>query len=72
MPTEHSGDQPDTEPITVTVKEAARRTGLSNNTIYTLANKGEIESVYFGRKRLIKFASLRSYMDALPVEPSAA
>ena len=72
MSTEHYGTPPGRDPITVTVQDAARETGLSKQTIYTLANKGEIETVYFGRKRLVKYASLRAYMDALPVEPTAA
>ena len=72
MPTESNGVLPGRDPITVTVKDAARETGLSTQTIYDLANKGLIETRYFGRKRLVKYASLRAYVDALPVDPDVA
>jgi excisionase family DNA binding protein len=72
MPTEHYGTLPGREPLTVTVQDAARETGLSTQTIYDLANKGEIETRYFGRKRLVVYASLRAYVESLPVEPTAA
>lgn len=71
MSTEHHGTPPGRDPLTVTIQDAARETGLSKQTIYTLANKGDIETVYFGRKRLVKYASLRAYVEALPGESAA-
>lgn len=72
MPTESNGVQPGRDPITITVKDAARETGLSTASIYELANKGLVETRYFGRKRLVVYASLRAYVEALPADPEAA
>ncbi len=53
-------------PITVEVKTAAALSGLSVRLMYELLNKGLIESRYHGRKRLVLYASLRAYLEALP------
>jgi hypothetical protein len=58
----------DLEPITVAVKVAAAKSGLSKWSIYDLANKGEIETVYHGSRRLVVWASLRDYIRNLPTE----
>lgn len=72
MTTEHHGALPGRDPLTITVKDAAKESGLSVQSIYDLCNKKKLDSVYFGRKRLVKYASLRAYVDSLPDEPAAA
>jgi hypothetical protein len=58
------------DPITVTVGDAARESGLSTATIYDQCNRGRIDSVYFGRKRLVVYASLVAFLASLPREPT--
>jgi excisionase family DNA binding protein len=48
------------KPLSVTVKEARKRTGLGNTTIYELIKQNKIKTVKVGRRRLIVFASLES------------
>jgi hypothetical protein len=43
--------------ITVTIKRFIEISGLSNTTVYGLLNRGELESVSVGRRRLILMAS---------------
>lgn len=60
-------------PILVSVKQAAQMLGVSPWTCYQLADAGEIQSRYMGRRRLIVFESLRNYAEGLPTErPEAA
>jgi hypothetical protein len=63
-----SSDPSEIDPIAVAVKVAAAKSGLSKWTIYDLANKGEIETVYHGSRRLVVWASLRDYIANLPTE----
>ena len=50
---------PPLDPLTVTVAEVHRITGLGLTTIWALIAKRELDSVLVGRRRLILFASLR-------------
>jgi excisionase family DNA binding protein len=52
------------EPITVTVPEARRISGLGNTTIYELIRTGKLKSTTVGTRRLIDFASLRDLLTA--------
>ena len=47
--------------ITVTIKRFIEISGLSNTTVYGLMNRGEIETVQIGRRRLIILASCHCY-----------
>lgn len=60
------------EPIFISVKEAAKALGLSPWTTYQLCDKGEIESRYQGRRRLVSVESVRSYAAGLPRTPESA
>jgi excisionase family DNA binding protein len=53
---------PDDEarPLTVTVKEAVRLTGLARSTILKHLKAGTLHSTSVGRKRLVSFASLEA------------
>ena len=46
-------------PLLVSVKEARRLIGVSHTQIYTLINDGSLETVRVGRRRLIRYSSLR-------------
>lgn len=56
----------DVEPLAVTVKDAARLSGLSEWTIRDLLNKRHVQSRRHGRRVLVLHASLRAYIDNLP------
>jgi excisionase family DNA binding protein len=47
------------DPLTVTVAEARRLTGLGLTSLWELIAKKKLESVRVGRRRLIVFESLR-------------
>lgn len=57
------------EPLTCTVKYAAQLLGISNESVYTLLDKGAISSGYtpVGR-RLVHMDSLREFVANLPKE----
>lgn len=52
------------EPITVTVTEAKRVTGLGNTTIYVLLGNGRLKSTKVGTRRLIYMDSIRELLGA--------
>lgn len=56
--------QPD--PITVSIAEAIRLSGLGRTRLYELAANGSVERRYEGAKLLLVYASLRDYLLALP------
>ncbi len=53
-------------PITVTVPNAVKASGLSRTTIYEALKRGELTAVKAGRRTLIRYADLLAYMDRLP------
>jgi excisionase family DNA binding protein len=46
------------KPISVTVQEARKLTGLGNTLIYELIKEGKLKSVAVGRRRLILYSSI--------------
>jgi excisionase family DNA binding protein len=48
------------DPLTVTVPQALRMSGLGRTKLYELIARREIESVRVGTRRLINFASLKA------------
>ena len=52
-------DGPPLDPLTVTVAEVHRLTGLGLTTIWKLIAEKELETVHVGRRTLVIFASLR-------------
>lgn len=60
------------DPISVSVQEAAKLANVSAWTIYQLLGSGAIEGRYLGRKRLVLFASLKSYIEGLPEDAPEA
>jgi excisionase family DNA binding protein len=65
--------KPPIEPRYVSVREAARRAGVSRSRIYELLKSGEIDAVKDGARTLVIVASLDAWLDRLkPWRPSAA
>ena len=58
-----------TPPLTITVKQAARLTGLSKTTIWKYISSGLLRSTSVGRSRLIHFSSLESLVFGRTSEP---
>lgn len=51
------------EPITISINDAAKALGLGRTSIYALINEGRLETVKFGRRRLIKTETIRRLID---------
>lgn len=52
------------EPLTVTIRDACRFTGLGKSTLYTLIDEGVLERRKVGRRTLITMASLKKLVGA--------
>jgi len=55
-----------TEPITVTIPDAVKATGMSRTSIYEALKRGDLTARKAGRRTLISFADLQAYMASLP------
>jgi excisionase family DNA binding protein len=51
------------EPLTLSIKDAARRLGLGRTTIYKLIGEGQLHRVKVGNRTLISMASVRALID---------
>lgn len=51
------------EPVTISVTGAAKALGLGRTSIYSLISEGRLETVKFGRRRLVKTESIRRLVD---------
>lgn len=51
------------EPLTVTLADAQRVTGLSRTTVYELICEGKLKTVRIGRRVLVKTDSIRALVD---------
>lgn len=56
------------EPLTVSVEEARRLTGLGETTIYKLIGARELDSRKVGTRRLVVYSSIKKYL-GLSVQP---
>lgn len=54
------------DPITVTIADAARISGLSRSSLYRLIQDAHIEKCKVGRRSLIRMDSLRAFLNGLP------
>lgn len=61
-----------TEPDLLSIKEVARRLSVTPWTVYQLADRGQLESRYIGKRRNITVASYLAYLDSLPSEPKSS
>jgi excisionase family DNA binding protein len=55
-----------TTPITVTIPEAIKATGMSRTSIYEALKRGNLTAKKAGRRTLISFADLEAYLTNLP------
>jgi excisionase family DNA binding protein len=51
------------EPLTLSIKDAARRLGLGRTTIYKLIGNGRLHTVKVGNRTLIRMESVRGLID---------
>jgi excisionase family DNA binding protein len=59
---------PAQDPITITIKDAKARSGLSETTIYDFIADGTLKTTMVGRRRLIYFDSFRQLLSQ-PAKP---
>ena len=52
------------EPITVTIAETRKISGLGTTTIYELIKQNKLKATLVGRRRLVDYASLKSLLTA--------
>jgi hypothetical protein len=55
-----------TQPLTVTIPEAVRLSGLSRSELYRQMSVGHIHARKSGSRTLILWASLKAHVEALP------
>ena len=53
-------------PITLTVAEAVKASGISRTSIYEALKRGDLTAVKCGRRTLIRLAELEVYLTGLP------
>lgn len=53
-----------TQPINISMKEAAYRLGVSRSFLYLENDRGNLPYVQFGKRRLIRVADLMAYQAA--------
>lgn len=51
------------EPLTVTVADARKISGLSNTTVYKLIGEGKLQVVKIGTRTLITYASVKALLE---------
>jgi excisionase family DNA binding protein len=51
------------EPLTVTVADARKISGLSNTTVYKLIGEGKLQVVKIGTRTLITYASVKKLLE---------
>ncbi|MBU6395763.1 MAG: helix-turn-helix domain-containing protein [Sphingomonadales bacterium] len=57
-------------PLTVTIPEAVRLSGLSRSAIYEALKRGELIARKAARRTLISYADLEAYLASLPTYQS--
>jgi excisionase family DNA binding protein len=62
----------DSNPISVTICEACKLSGISRSYLYQVMARGEVRSIKAGRRRLVLVASLRAWLQSLPSEGLAS
>ena len=56
-------DNPVINPVTVTIQTALHLSELGRTKLYELINRGAIETVRVGKRRLVNFASLKAFLE---------
>ncbi|MCK8457040.1 helix-turn-helix domain-containing protein [Sphingomonas faeni] len=52
------------EPVTVSIADACKATGLGRNSIYNLINGGTLSTVKIGRRQLVHVESIKKLVGA--------
>jgi hypothetical protein len=65
-PSDHNKLADGIQPLTITIPDAVRVSGLSRSEIYRRLGTGDIEARKSGSRTLIVWASLKAYIDCLP------
>ena len=58
------------EPVLCSIAEAARTLGIGKTKTYELINKGQLECVTLGTRRLVKIASIRNLVENAAEKPA--
>ncbi len=53
-------------PIAVTIPDAVKASGMSRSSIYEALKRGDLSARKAGRRTLISFADLQTYLAGLP------
>jgi len=61
-----------TEPLTVSIEEAAKLLGIGRNLAYEAAHSGEIPSVRVGQRLLVPLAALKRKIEQAASQSEAA
>ncbi len=61
-----------TSPITLTIPEAIRASGMSRTGIYEALKRNQISAKKAGRRTLISYADLQAYLASLPAYQAGA
>jgi excisionase family DNA binding protein len=59
-------------PITVTILDAVKATGMSRSALYQALKRGDLIARKAGRRTLISFADLEAYLASLPTYQAGA
>lgn len=59
-------------PITMTIPEAVKVTGISRTSIYEALKRGDLTAKKAGRRTLISFSDLQAYLASLPAYRAGA
>jgi excisionase family DNA binding protein len=59
-------------PIAVTIPDAVKATGMSRTSIYEALKRGDLSARKAGRRTLIAFADLETYLASLPAYQAGA
>ena len=61
-----------TDPLAVSVNEAARMAGIGRTSLYSAIQNGQLKTRHFGRRTLIEVDSIRAFLASLPLNKLAA
>lgn len=59
-------------PITVTIPDAVKASGLSRSAIYFALKKRDLAALKSGKRTLINYAELQAYLASLPAYQAGA
>lgn len=51
------------DPITISISDTKKATGLGRTKLYELINEGKLQTVKVGRRTLVKTASIRALVE---------